>query len=435
MNPSFQHKLIGSFIVIFTLFTVGIVVFEQRSARRYKTEALEERLDAYAGQIEEALSTGVDVDSLLRVMPAALRLTLVAGDGRVTYDNAADVTGMANHADRPEIREATAKGRGSDIRTSESVSRPLLYYARSRGHNGAGVASGNVGVVRVALPYDVEVRSFLKPGNGFLYFVVGLFVVGLAFIFYAGRYLERAVRRLREHEAREKTHRLKREMTGNIAHELRTPVTSIRGFLEIVLGNELDEARRRGYLERAYLQTQTLSELISDMSLLARIDEKQGAFEFSEIDAAELIDKVRSDASKALIEKNITFVRDTPDGLTLRGNRSLVYSVFRNLTDNVIAHAGEGVGIVVSAREEGSRVRFSFSDTGRGIPDGAHLERIFERFYRVNEGRTRDTGGSGLGLSIVKNTIALHGGGIEVRAARPQGLEFVFDLPAASNRR
>ncbi len=425
MKPtlSFQQRLVTSFVVIFALFTAGIVVFEQQRVRRYKTEALEERLDAYAGQISVFLSDGGEAgspDEVLSLMPRELRLTLIDRIGRVVYDNKLDAASMDNHSTRPEIVAAAAEGGGTSIRTSESSGDAYLYYARD---------DGKELIVRVALPYNIQVRSLLKPDNAFLYFVVVLFAVGLFSILYLGRYFGASVKRLREHEAREKTRRLKHEMTGNIAHELRTPVTSIRGFLEIVLGNELDDARRRQYLERAYGQTQTLSALISDMSLLARIDEKQGAFEFTAIDAAALLEKVRSDTSKGLVE-------DIPEGLTFRGNESLLYSVFRNLTDNVISHAGEGVEIRVAAEvAEGSHghagrtARVSFSDNGRGIEDESHLERIFERFYRVNEGRTRDTGGSGLGLSIVRNTIALHGGTISVHNNKPCGLEFIFDLP------
>jgi signal transduction histidine kinase len=430
MKMTFQQRLVTSFVVIFALFTVGIVVFEQQRVRRYKTEALSERLDAYAGQIAAFLSSGngsASPDEVLALMPPELRLTIIDRGGRVAYDNKLDAAAMDNHSSRPEIVAAVAAGHGTSIRTSDSSGDENLYYARD---------DGSEFIIRVALPYDIEVRSFLKPDNAFLYFVVGLFVVGLFSILSLGRYFGASVKRLREHEAKEKTRRLKREMTGNIAHELRTPVTSIRGFLEIVLGNELDDARRRQYLERAYGQTQTLSALISDMSLLARIDEKQGAFEFTAIDAAGLLEKVRSDTSKGLVEKNIAFRVDIPPGLTFRGNESLLYSVFRNLTDNVISHAGEGVEILVAAEiaegtggRKGRTARISFADTGRGIEDQGHLERIFERFYRVNEGRTRDTGGSGLGLSIVRNTIALHGGTITVRNNKPRGLEFIFDLP------
>ncbi len=370
--------------------------------------------------VREAVPAG-RLDTLLALMPPELRVTLIGRDGEVVTDNKLPAASMDNHSDRPEIAAAVIEGHGTSIRTSESSGEDYLYYVRD---------DGSPTIVRVALPYDIEVRSLLKPDNTFLYFVVALFMVGLFFILYLGRYFGASVKRLREHEAKEKTRRLKHEMTGNIAHELRTPVTSIRGFLEIVLGNELDEARRRQFLERAYSQTQTLSALISDMSLLARIDERQGVFEFTSIDAARLLEKVRSDTSRGLTEKNIAFRVDIPEGLTFRGNESLLYSVFRNLTDNVISHAGEGAEIRIGVLAvESGMATVSFSDTGSGISDESHLERIFERFYRVNEGRTRDTGGSGLGLSIVRNTVSLHGGTISVRRNKPSGLEFVFELP------
>ena len=428
MKLNFQHRLVVGFLVVFALFTAAIVVFEQGSARRYKTEALAEKLDAYAGEIETYLlrhqlaGASPSLDSLLALMPAELRLTLVDRNGAVVYDNVLSAVSMDDHAGRPEIKTAREHGSGTSIRTSESTGGQYLYYAKDNGTDAP--------VVRVALPYDIEVQSFLKPGNAFLYFMIALFVVGLLFIFYVSHYLGRSVKRLREHEAKEKTRRLKQEMTGNIAHELRTPVTSIRGFLEIVLTGDPGREKTREYLQRAYSQTCTLSELIADMSLLARIDERQGAFEFTGIDVSALLDKVRSDVSTPLDKKHIAFTTDIPEGLTVKGNESLLYSVFRNLTDNVIAHAGEGIAIRVAVTEvTGGKAHFSFSDTGRGIPDEKHLERLFERFYRVNEGRTRDTGGSGLGLSIVKNTIALHGGSITARNNKPHGLEFIFTLP------
>ncbi len=256
-------------------------------------------------------------------------------------------------------------------------------------------------------------------------------VVGLI-CFLVGRRVGNTAERARQIEIRDQTRRLKQEMTGNIAHELRTPVTSIRGFLEIVLSNKgLNREKREEYLHRAYGQTHTLSELISDMTLLARIDEKQGAFEFVEVAANQLLEKVRYDAAGALADKNIIFRTDIPEGLVLRGNESLLYSVFKNLTDNVIAHAGEDIQINITAVDKGGpMVRFTFADTGAGIPDETHLERLFERFYRVNDGRTRATGGSGLGLSIVKNTVELHGGTITVSNSQLGGLEFTFSLPA-----
>ena len=568
MKLTFQQKLIGSFLVIFAIFTVGIVVFEQQRAKMYKTEALEERLDAYADAVSNYLSQN-DADSLdrlLTLLPDYMRLTLIGRSGAVLFDNVVpDISALDSHFNRPEIASAIHKGKGSNIRTSASNDQPYLYYAKDIGKST---------IIRVAMPYNVEVESFLKPDNAFLYFVVVLFLLGLGIIYSVGNHFGRSIRQLRDfsvtlnrgeatiptfpkdelgeigdqlvhdfnlikegetqlvqerekllqhvqasaegicffnpdrtvafynglflqyfnmissqtlsqgsripdeetftstkefldeidktdfyetriHQngkefllrlntfpdqsfemiltdvtAQEKTRRLKQEMTGNIAHELRTPVTSIRGFLEIILNKKIDSAKQQEYLERAYSQTKTLSELIADMSLLTRIDEKQEVSELTAIDAKKLIERARTDVSTALEERQIQFSVDLPDDLIIQGNESLLYSVFRNLTDNVIRHAGEGVDIFIKVYEikEGMGY-FSFADTGKGIADEQHLNRLFERFYRVSEGRTRDTGGSGLGLSIVKNIIQLHGGTITVSNRKGHGLEFVFTLP------
>lgn len=421
MKLNFQQKLIVSFLVIFAVFAAGIIVFEQSRARHYKTQALRERLDAYAGEVMRYTRSHGNVDSLLTLMPRELRLTLVERSGHVAYDNAVtDLATMDNHATRPEIAEAIAEGSGTLIRTSSQNNQPYLYYAKD---------DGGVYIVRVALPYDGKVQSFLKPDNAFLYFVVALFLMGLAFILWVGRHFVRSEQRVRHLEVKEKNRRLKQELTGNIAHELRTPVTSIRGFLEIVLDNNIDTPRAQEYIQRAYYQTLTLSELISDMSLLTRLDEKQDAFRFETVDVSGLLARVEADTAARLAERGISFTAEIPDGLTVRGNEGLLYSVFRNLTDNVVAHAGSGVDIRIRAmRKPDGTVEFTFSDNGPGIPDEYHLERLFERFYRVNEGRTRDTGGSGLGLSIAKNAIQLHGGTILVRNVAPHGLEFVFTV-------
>ncbi|MCD8185301.1 MAG: ATP-binding protein [Rikenellaceae bacterium] len=573
MKANFQQKLILSFLIIFVVFTTGIVIFQQRQARGYKTEALQEKLDAFAETVLAYMARGAavdDLDSLLFFLPENLRLTLVDWNGQVLFDNAVTETAiLENHADRPEISEARRRGYGTFIRTSASTREPYLYYAKS---NGAPY------LVRVALPYDVEVRSFLKPDNVFLYFILALFLIGLGFIFYVGHYFGRSVRQLRDfslalqqespsgqrpdfpkdelgeigekllanfrqiHEtqaqllqekeklllhiqssaegvcffhadrtidfynglflqyfnflsaetrtidhlvlseselsqvaefldhrngddhyetritrqakeflvrvnvfedcsfeiiltdvtAAEKTRRLKQEMTGNIAHELRTPVTSIQGFLEILLNNSINGEKAQEFLRRAYVQTKNLSELISDMSMLTRMDEKQDSFERVSIDISALLEKVHADSTAALEEKRIGFQVDLPEGLTVRGNENLLYSLFRNLTENVIRYAGEDISIriKVSGIKDGMAY-FSFADNGTGIADERHLNRLFERFYRVNEGRTRDTGGSGLGLAIVKNTVQLHGGIITVKNAAGKGLEFLFTLPVS----
>jgi len=231
--------------------------------------------------------------------------------------------------------------------------------------------------------------------------------------------------------SREKTRRLKQEMTGNIAHELRTPVTSIRGFLETILSNNLEEEKKQEYLKRAYNQTQVLSELIADMSLLTKMDEHAESLKKSKVNINELLQNIKTASAIAIAEKNIQFNANLPEDLFIIGNESLLYSIFRNLTDNVIRHAGENISINIRTLPDlnDGKIYFVFSDTGKGVGENVMLERLFERFYRVEEGRSRDTGGSGLGLSIVRNAVIFHGGTITVRTGGENtGLEFLFSL-------
>jgi signal transduction histidine kinase len=422
MKMTYQRRLTLSFLIIFGVFTAGVTIFEQSRARRYRTEALEEKLDAYSDVVESWLADSGrsprGLDTLLRLLPPNLRITVIGSDGTVAFDNLfPEPSVLENHLGRPEIAAAGNSGAGYDIRTSASNSLAYIYYAKPFDR----------GFIRVALPYDVNVRSLLKPDNVFFYFVVLLFLAGLAFINYFGSYFGRMERLL----LHEKTRRLKHEMTGNIAHELRTPVTSIRGYLETMLETPLTPEQQRKFTEKAYNQTLNLSELIRDMGLLTKIEEMPVGSNFCPVEIREVVERVESELHDEIARADISFRNGVPEGVVVDGNESLLYSVFRNLTDNAITYAGRDISITVDVvgRSDG-RVRLSFADSGRGIADESQLERIFERFYRVDEGRTRDSGGSGLGLSIAKNAILLHGGAISARNRTEGGLEFLIDLPA-----
>lgn len=226
----------------------------------------------------------------------------------------------------------------------------------------------------------------------------------------------------------EKTRLVKQEMTNNIAHELRTPVTSLRGFLETLEDNDLPEEKQKQFIEKAYLQSVRLSNLIEDVSLLSRIEESSSRFTFEKINISQLINEIRIDLSDKLVQNNSTFHISVRDGLVINGNHTLLYSIFCNLIDNSLAYAGRGAEIHINSYMEDEKfVYFSYYDTGKGVAE-QHLGRLFERFYRVNEGRTRDTGGSGLGLSIVRNAVIMHKGEIQVKNRVQGGLEFLFTL-------
>ncbi|MDR1259320.1 MAG: HAMP domain-containing histidine kinase [Tannerellaceae bacterium] len=226
----------------------------------------------------------------------------------------------------------------------------------------------------------------------------------------------------------EKTRLMKQEMTSNIAHELRTPVTSLRGYLETLNTHELDESRQKQFIERAFVQAIRLSNLIEDVSIISKIEDAPSQFSVEKVNLPVLVGEVRTDLSDRLAEKRIRFTSSIPEGLTVTGNYTLLYSIFRNLADNSISYAGHDIDIHISQYAGDERYfYFSYYDTGVGVGE-QHLGRIFERFYRINEGRTRDTGGSGLGLSIVKNAILFHKGDIQVKNRINGGLEFLFTL-------
>ena len=229
-----------------------------------------------------------------------------------------------------------------------------------------------------------------------------------------------------------KTYLLKKEMTANVAHELRTPVTSIRGYLEIALDKSTDYAVAKEFAEKAYKQTIVLSDLIRDMSLLTKLEEHPSEFHFEKILVPAIVERIKSEFSIQMEMQNVKIETDGISNVELYGNQSLIYSIFRNLTDNVIRYAGKNTVITIKLVGENDNLYdISFSDNGTGI-DERHLNRIFERFYRISEGRTRQSGGSGLGLSIVKNAVQLHNGTIVAKTCKNGGLEFLITLPKYS---
>jgi two-component system phosphate regulon sensor histidine kinase PhoR len=221
---------------------------------------------------------------------------------------------------------------------------------------------------------------------------------------------------------------LKQQLTENIAHELKTPVSSIKGFLETILQGNTDKAKTADFLQRAYMQSSRLADLINDISLLTKIEEASNLYQVEMVDIPELIRDITHELELQLKENNISLELAVPVNLPLKGNPVLLYSIFRNLFDNVIRHGGNNLTIRVDQYlEDKEFYYFSFSDSGTGVP-ASDMPRLFERFYRVDKGRDRKSGGTGLGLAIVKNAVQFHKGEISVRNRAGGGLEFLFTL-------
>jgi len=222
---------------------------------------------------------------------------------------------------------------------------------------------------------------------------------------------------------------LKRQLTQNISHELKTPVSSIMGYMETILENpEIDTERQKFYIERSLIQAQRLSALLHDITTLNKIDESKLLFDKIDCDLAEIIDDVIHDVQLEIEQKGCTVIKNYSNPLMLKGNKSLLYSIFRNFIDNALTYAGENITLDINCyREDEYFYYFSFSDNGVGIPE-EHLSKIFERFYRLDKGRSRKLGGTGLGLSIVKNAIVFHKGNVLAKNLSTGGLSFIFTL-------
>ncbi len=186
---------------------------------------------------------------------------------------------------------------------------------------------------------------------------------------------------------------------------------------------------RAQFLQRCYAQTQRLTSLLRDISTLNRLDDASEMLtDFDMVDISLMVATIQKETALQMQANGMTFRNMIPEGIMVRGNHSLLYSVFRNLTDNAIAYAGDNTTITLTAEETAEgKWHFSFSDNGVGVPK-EHLARLFERFYRVDKGRSRKMGGTGLGLAIVKNAVLLHGGTISVRNNVDGGLTFEFTL-------
>lgn len=479
---SVGKKLYFSVLTVFLVFAVSFIVFQQSREKQFKINTLTLKLANYNELLMEdlllstsqgiLLSDSVDMVDSVRVAEAKLqefvreheskdlRVTLVKPDGRVVFDNMSkNYRHFANHAKREEIAEALKMGQGTSVeRQSKTLKQDYFYVA-------SYFPKAQL-IVRTALPYNDDLTKSLQADQHYIWFAIvaiilltvvlyrftyrlGKNVAKLSIFAYKadhneslevedlanfpddelGEIAERIIKMYkRVQTTRKEQDILKRQLTQNIAHELKTPVASIQGYLETILDNpHINEQTKEQFLQRCYAQSERLTSLLHDISTLNRLDDGSDMIDFEAVDITQLVADITKETALVRQERKMTFDNQLPERIVVKGNRSLLYSVFRNLTDNAIAYAGEGRTITLEAKEQGNKWHFIFRDNGQGVPP-EHLARLFERFYRVDKGRSRKMGGTGLGLAIVKNAVLLHGGTIRVSNLPEGGLKFEFTI-------
>lgn len=455
---SFHSRVLLLVLTMSWLLVGTFMVFQYRREKAFKEQLLDCELQMHNRRILDDIARGVPVDSIIDHIGSPLdnlRISLIDNDGNVIFDNN-DSTPFpsGDHNSRPEVIEARKSGIGHSVSRYSVSDNCSYFYSAMRGDDGI--------VIRSAAPYTHSLQEVLKADSSILWIMIAFAIVLSLASYVASHKISLSIRRLnlfaekaekgeriyndeafphdelgsiashivRLYIQRDEQHRealrqekdkirLKKQLTNNINHELKTPVASILVCLELLRDHPemLSEEKKRELNDRIFANAQRLNSLLKDVAAITRMDEGEEMIEKAPVDLAELVNDVVAE-ERLRTSMNITV--DMPQ-LKINGNRQLLESIFRNLIDNAISYSG-GSEIVIKADNEGN---FTVSDNGCGVPD-EHLPHIFERFYRIDKGRSRAAGGTGLGLSIVRNAVGIHGSDISV--TNDGGLQFRFRL-------
>ncbi|MFA5259675.1 MAG: ATP-binding protein, partial [Candidatus Omnitrophota bacterium] len=224
---------------------------------------------------------------------------------------------------------------------------------------------------------------------------------------------------------------MRRDFVANVSHELKTPLTTIKGFVETLLGGALeDRQNNRNFLKIIQSHAERLHILVNDLLSLSHLESKELVFRLGRNNLRQLADTALTDAQPQWQKKHLTVKNELPSDLFVVADQEKLSQVFSNLIDNAIKFSRENGQLTVSCQDSISQVKVFVEDTGIGIPQ-KDLSRIFERFYRVDKARSRQLGGTGLGLSIVKHIIEKHQGSVGVESIEDFGSKFWFTLPKA----
>lgn len=435
MKKKINTRLVGIAImaVVATVISITIVYygfFERQirsdleiSAKLLKDTHYFESVNADADTID--LSTDMD----------ELRVTWIGSDGTVLYDNDASPEELSNHANRPEIQEAFTKGSGESVRRSDTMNMNTFYYA---------ILLDNGTVLRVATEAENIQSIFFAALPIILFITLVILVVCVIFSHLLTRQLIAPIETMakniedmgvtppyrelvpfanmirQQHTDILSAAKMRQDFTANVSHELKTPLTAISGYAELIQNHMVDEAQHDHFIAEIRKNTERLLSLINDIIRLSELDRNEDVEFYDVVDLYDVVSECIEGLEIAAERRNITLSFEG-EHFNIHGNREMMRELVDNLVQNAIRYNNEGGTVWVSV-VGGVSPTLIVRDNGIGIP-ADEQERIFERFYRVDKSRSRETGGTGLGLAIVKHIVEIHHAKIQVNSTVGKGTE------------
>ena len=436
MRQKMQHSMVfvlTATLVIAYIFLTGIMY-------RQTVTTVEEEIHREADYISKAVQiSGTEYLNQMDEVRANTRITWISTEGTVLYDSTEDEHTFENHKNRPEVKKAFAKGEGEDIRKSDTIGEEMCYYAEK-------MPDGTV------LRVSRTMNSAMKSAFHILPFMIFLALVMIVTAWLLSKWqIERLIRPIntldlenpleqemypelqpllerieQSNKEKEAVAAMRREFSANVSHELKTPLTSISGYAEIMKDGLVRPEDMQHFSEKIYQEASRLITLVEDIIKLSRLDEGRVELEKEEVDLYELSREIISRLAPQAA-KNQVRLELTGESVKYTGIRQILDEMIYNITENAIKYNNPGGKVSVWAGNTLQGKKVVVTDNGIGIPED-QIDRIFERFYRVDKSHSKERGGTGLGLSIVKHGVMLHHGEVHVESKLGEGtrIELVF---------
>lgn len=432
---NFQFMFISAVGILLT-FCLSTVIFYEL----FKSEVVDE-LKTYADVIKETQSYDQILQGEYDPDVDDLRITMIKKDGKVFYDSFADVKKMENHSNRQEVRQALKHGNGKAIRTSDTLDKNTFYYA-------VRLDDGNV--LRVAKESRSIWSVFIKVMPAILILIFVILAISKMLSDVLTKSLLLPIEEMSEnldhlddittykelmpfintiqeqHKNILMNAKMRQEFTANVSHELKTPLTAISGYSELIQNGMANEEETIRFAGEIHKSAKRLLTLINDTIRLSQLDTSEQKVIYEAIDlykiAEDCVNMLKFSAENHGIDISIHGTN-----AYLEGNREMLEEVVYNLCDNAIRYNNEGGKVDVTVKPVKGKIYLCVEDNGIGISK-EHQERIFERFYRVDKSRSKSTGGTGLGLAIVKHIIQQHGAHMELTSEKGKGTKIEIEF-------